>query len=130
MPDKCPGSSTETLYAQGQCRQTASGGGHQEIPERAAGSRTRCPQTTASSPQRSSTRLGWRCYITDTDVFRHFTHWGVPMACNADPHQARGIKVYVCFYMAFLVHMDNMLDDDIEAVRMLNHRSIWAEAEQ
>ncbi|RYP81717.1 hypothetical protein DL769_001867 [Monosporascus sp. CRB-8-3] len=61
----------------------------------------------------------------DNGVFGHFIPSGVYMARNAYPHQTREIEVYVCFYTAFLVYMDGMFDD-IEAVKMFNHRFITA----
>ncbi|RYP00231.1 hypothetical protein DL764_006567 [Monosporascus ibericus] len=57
------------------------------------------------------------------DLSPYCTSSGVPMARNAYAHQAREIEVDVCFYTAFLVYVGNMFDDNIEAVRMFNHRS-------
>ncbi|RYP23983.1 hypothetical protein DL767_008688 [Monosporascus sp. MG133] len=97
----------------GQRRQKASRGGYHDLPERGCGSWIRSPETTASSPRRSSTRPHGRGYITDTDVFRQFTHSDVPMACDAYPHQAREINVYICFYTAFLVYHGQMQSNDL-----------------
>jgi len=52
------------------------------------------------------------------------------MACNAYPHQTKTIQVYICLYTAFLVYLDDMFDNDIEAVKEFNHRFITRQTQR
>lgn len=66
-----------------------------------------------------------RGYITTQDnVFRHFIPAGVCMARNAYCHQPAHVQLYICFYTAFLVYLDDMFGNDIDAVQQFNHRFI------
>lgn len=66
-----------------------------------------------------------RGYITaENKTFKQFIPAGVAMACNAYHHQTRDIQVFICFYTAFLVYLDDVFENDIEAVRPFNYRFI------
>ncbi|KAF1959370.1 terpenoid synthase [Byssothecium circinans] len=64
-----------------------------------------------------------RGYITPkNNVFGRFIPAGVCMAQNAYGHQPSHIQRYICFYTAFLVYLDDMFGNNIDAVQQFNHR--------
>lgn len=67
-----------------------------------------------------------RGYIKpEDDSFRRFIPSGVHMACNAYAHiPDKSIRLYVCFYTAFLVYLDDMFENDIDAVKEFNNRFV------
>lgn len=63
-----------------------------------------------------------RGYITgETETLKRFIPAGVAMARNAYHHQPHAIQVFICFYTAFLVYLDDMFEKDIAAVQEFNH---------
>lgn len=64
------------------------------------------------------------CITADNDALKRFIPAGVAMACNAYHHQSHEIQMYICFYTAFLVYLDDVFEKDIDAVLPFNHRFI------
>ncbi|KAI3392956.1 hypothetical protein diail_4943 [Diaporthe ilicicola] len=59
-----------------------------------------------------------RGYMTDDNrALRPFLTWGAAMARNAYPHQSYEIQVFICFYTAFLLYMDDTFEGNVEPVR-------------
>lgn len=69
-----------------------------------------------------------RGYITPENAkLRPFISTGVSMACNAYCHQSHEIQLFVCFYTAFLIYMDDSYETDIEHILPYNHNFITGE---
>lgn len=67
-----------------------------------------------------------RGYITSDDAsFRRFIPGGISMACNAYAHVPdKKLRVYICLYTAFLIYLDDMFENDIDAVKEFNGRFV------
>ncbi|KAK2589923.1 hypothetical protein QQS21_012395 [Conoideocrella luteorostrata] len=66
-----------------------------------------------------------RGYVTPTnDSFKLFIPAGVAMACTAYGHQPLNVQVFICFYTAFAIYVDDMSSKDIMAVEQFNHRFV------
>ncbi|EKG19621.1 Terpenoid synthase [Macrophomina phaseolina MS6] len=62
--------------------------------------------------------------IPQNGVFKNFIPAGVAMARNAYAHQPHEVQMFISLYTAFLVYLDDMFENDMDAVRQFNHKFI------